>query len=167
MVVGKELIRLRRERLVEYMVTGKGSIRKLATELGVSADCLYEDWYTRERWLTDFIGLKDVKVLCGKVVAQREMLIRECWSAVEEIRGNEAWHSYNGAVKNLREAIEGYSELLQSMGCVPKVAIAYEVDQKVETSEVKASESEVDILNQAASFLNKKDSGQARPQNLH
>jgi hypothetical protein len=135
----------------------------LAKEFGVSVDCLHIDWTRRGGWLPDLLGLEDVNLLREVVTGQFQAYIEECWAAIQQLKEKGFWHQYNGAMKNLREILVDQSELLQSLGDLPKMA----QELKVERVEVNASVADIDVLNKAAGILNQKDGSQKRPESLH
>lgn len=153
----KERLRERRKRLLELHHKGNpGTISDLAREFGVTEQALYNDWTARDSWLSDIVDLKDMKALSARIIAEYEAIVAECWSSIEQIRTNEAWHSYNGAVKNLTEAVTRMSELLQSMGCLPKVAAEIRVESRTEEAKLEMppmSKEDAEILIRAEHIL--------------
>jgi hypothetical protein len=135
----------------------------LAVEYGVSIYALNVDWARRGGWLGDLLGLEDVSLLREVVTGQFQAYIDECWAAIERLKEKGFWHQYNGAMKNLREILVDQSELLQSLGDLPRQA----QELKVERVEVKGDESDLDAVRKAARFLNQIDSGKKRPESLH
>lgn len=167
MIVDKDAILVRREALVRWMSGKRGSVQDLAKSIGVSAQVLYEDWSCRDRWLPAFLRLREVELLVLDEVAGWQSYVHENLEMARRYDKEGAKSAANTAMKNVREAKGVLSDLLQSMGCLPKVAIQYEVDQKLESVEVTVSGTDVDYLNKAAGILNKADGRQKRPENLH
>jgi hypothetical protein len=166
-VLDKDHIRLRRERLISYMYGGQGTLRDLAKELGVTEKEIYNDWSRRDSWLDEFLDLRNVRQLSFDVVLGVLDGLQKCRVMVDKYDAEGAKSAANGAMKNFLNGYAMLSTLLQTMGSLPKVAIQYEVDQKIESVEVKASESDIDYLNKAANILNKAGGSQKRPENLH
>ena len=112
------------------------------------------------------MGVEDVVLLKEHVTDAFQEYVDECWRTAELLKekGN-CWAQYNGVMKNLREMLVEQSTLLQSLGDLPKKA--QELTVKNERIEVKGNESDIDLLNKAASILNKGDGGKKRPQDLH
>jgi hypothetical protein len=168
--IENESLRERRLRLVEVHRRGLDickNVALLAEEYGVSSWGLIEDWKVRGRWLPGLVDLSDVPLLKASLVGEFDAVLRECWEGVERMKAAESWHCYNGAVKNLREAVVSRGEFLQSLGVLPKAAVEYRVDSKSEVLEVKLDESDFDLVNRARKVVNGQIGGKEQPSSLH
>lgn len=168
--VENERLRERRLRLIEVHRRGVDicrGVEALAEEYGVKVSSVKYDWEVRGKWLPGLVNVDDVELVKASLIDEFDAVLRECWSGVEKMKVAEAWQSYNGAVKNLRETLVSRGEFLQSLGVLPKAASEVKIESKSEKVEVKTSESERDILNKAANILNKKGVSTRESGELH
>jgi hypothetical protein len=149
------------------MLGGGCEMRALAKEMGVPESDLYNDWDDRDVWLPAMVGLDDVRLMVAREIVEWRGLVDRCLGMADRFEKDGNRTAANGAVKNARDAKEFLSGLVQSMGFLPKVATEYKVESKAERVEVKASDSERDVLNKAASILNKKGVGATESSELH
>jgi len=153
LILDKDAIRVRREALVRWMTGKHGSVQELAKSIDVNAQVLYDDWSCRDRWLPSFLRLREVELLVLDEVAGWQSYVQENLEMARRYDKEGAKSAANKAMKNVREAKGVLADLLQSMGCLPKVAIQYEVENKVQTTEVKCNEPDAGVLNKAAAIL--------------
>lgn len=158
----------RRKALAHWIKDGeKGTIKDLAVRLGFNERALYEDFECRDRWIGVFVDRDSLHVGVDMIISNYEAFLETVWNLAERYDADGAKSQANIAFKNYREGLQDYSEFLQSIGALPKVATEVFVDQKIERSEVKVNESDGSVLNEAARILNQANRGKDKSGNIH
>jgi hypothetical protein len=134
------------------------TIRALAKELNCNEWDLYNDWKNRESWLPKHKAGEATEKDVADMVAKFDELVSECWRVLREVRERGGLNALNGALKNLRETLVAQSQLLQSIGYLPKVASEQKIEVKseqIEFDKVDYTEEEWKLLSEAMLVIHK------------
>jgi len=141
-------------------------IKEVAETYGPNEKAVRQDWYRRPTWEPIIWRMEqsteDVERLLYKLTLGQER-------ALALMRTADNDNAKVGAIGKLADLVAKEIELRQSLGSLPKVAEKLHVEGEIEKRVVtfNVAENEDDILNRAASILNKKLSEKKQPAKIH
>jgi hypothetical protein len=141
------------------------TMRNIAEKYGCSYQNVCIDWKRRNHWMHFIVHYDDQEKFTRDLVFEFKAALDECWHIVEMAKAKGTLGPANAAIRNMTEILGKETELLQSMGRLPKEPTVLE--QKIEQVPVNVSNSDAEILSQAARILNKAESSPNEPAGLH
>jgi len=127
---------------------------------------LAKDWKSRKRWFPVLTRLKDTDFIVSELSLRMQRLMEAGWDTYRLAKECNNHNAMVGAVAQLSNIIKQEIELEQSLGILPKVADKLEVKEE-NVNLPNVSNTDMQVLNEAAAILNKKHPSSSRSGQIH
>jgi hypothetical protein len=117
--------------MAAYFMRNK-TFEDVAKEFGVSVHAIRNDWERRSTWLPQLLLFDDVKELTTGLLAKWVIYLWECANMARRFDKDGNKHAANEAMKNYREGLTNLTDIAQSIGMIPKVALELQVIEAAE-----------------------------------